>query len=235
MRSEFHHSATLIDHQRLPSVQTRSLRVAYEGPSMRRHIAVILPLTCVALMAVSTTAHAETLHSHTMVDPRGDVRKVVDGTGSPVAAPHQSHGDIRRTAFRHTDHALWLRMRLTDLNRTGDLFNTYVRLRTNTGLYRGVSVMAGSRRFFGEERWAGGTLMERLDGRPVNSCTMDHEIDYTNNVLALRIPRTCLGQPRWIRANARFTSFRYRGTSPTSFIDFAGDSPTTWTRRLRSP
>jgi hypothetical protein len=201
---------------------------------MIRKLTALVALGLVLVAATPAAGQAEGLHRYAVIDPRGDVRKTAGGDGSLVAAPNRKHGDIRSTTFRHGAGGIWMRMRFTELGRIADLFNASVRLRTDTDVYRGVAVMAGSRRFFGESRWRGGALVERRDGRPVDSCAATHRINYDTNVIVLRVPRTCLGDPRWVRANAGFSSFRY-GKNAMSFIDGGNDSPqgvTGWSPRL---
>jgi hypothetical protein len=201
---------------------------------MIRRLTALVALGLVLLVATPAVGQADDLHRYTVSDPRGDVKKTASGDGPMVAAPNREHGDIRSTTVRHGVGGIWVRMRFNELGRIDDLFNASVRVRTNTGLYRGVAVMAGSQQFFGDSRWRGGTLVERRDGRPVDSCTAAHRIDYDTNVIMLRIPRTCLGSPRWVRANAVFSAFRY-GNNAMAFIDGGNDSPnglTGWSPRL---
>ncbi len=129
-----------------------------------------LGVLCLLVLVGSTTTvvQAAVVHGHTIIDPRGDVSKSGGPNSPDRIAPRQAHGDIVRTTFRHSENAVWMRMRFRELARTGDSLVAMVRLRTNDGAYREVSVVALSPRMQGQIGWRGAIDVERRDSSPVN-------------------------------------------------------------------
>jgi hypothetical protein len=160
-----------------------------------------------------------------IVDARGDVRRM-DANGHWVKADGEQRADILRTRIQHTDHALLVRTKLDRLAREGRRVAMAMRIRTNDGTGRIVQLEAGRR-----IGWRGQTMIDNRRGSAVQ-CRTSHAIDYANDVMMVRIPSSCLGNPRWVQA-----------TLVTVFLGgrtFLADNPhnTTmriggvWTRRI---
>ena len=85
--------------------------------------------------------------------------------------------------------------------------------------------------------WQGSADLRRRSGSPVK-CAISHQINYTRNVIRLRVPRSCLKDPRWVQANV-FTL----GVFDQKALRMVGDSAhgprrpakLTWTQRLHHP
>lgn len=151
-------------------------------------------LSTVALsagLAVGTagTAAAQTL---TDVDQRGDVQSFTMESEEPTAAPTVTNGDVLRTVFNHAERRVSLRITYADLRRVGQFRSDSVRVVTDEGARREVSVFAGP------GTWRGQADMVRPSGRPVD-CDVAHKIDYDRNVVTISFPRTCVGNPLWVR------------------------------------
>lgn len=69
-----------------------------------------------------------------------------------------------RTTFRHGENAVWMRMRFRELARTGDSLIAMMRLRTNDGVFREVSVLAFSPKYKSGPGWRGA-----IDGSDVTT------------------------------------------------------------------
>lgn len=125
-------------------------------------------------------------------DPRGDVRSFSGDSETSVAAPAVTNGDIVSTRFTHGLRRVSVRLHLADLRRTGAFRAEYVRIVTNEGLRREVSLTAAP------GLWRGRAEMDRPSGRKVR-CAVRHDIDYAHDVVTLDFPRTCISSPRWVR------------------------------------
>jgi hypothetical protein len=70
-------------------------------------------------------------------------------------------------------------------------------------------------------------------------CTAAHRINYTTNVIRLRVPRSCLNDPRWVQANViSLGEFGRPEAQARAFFDNAhGPSRrlNDWSRRLHRP
>jgi hypothetical protein len=163
---------------------------------MLRRLATTTACTTACTIALtllgSATAQAAT---RSFVDGPGDVWTL--GENPNTRMPNREQGDILRTTFTHTQRAVVVRTKFAELNRKGRRIFVFTRLRTNTGLVRDVSLDAGPRPR--TNRWRGTTTLDRRDDTVVD-CATAHRIDYAANLAVLRIPRTCLANPRTVQA-----------------------------------
>lgn len=151
-----------------------------------------------------------------IVDARGDVR-LIDANGHWVKADGEQRADILRTRIQHTNHAVVVRTKLDRLAREGRL-GMAMRIRTNDGTGRFVQLDVGRR-----IGWHGKTTITTRRGAAVQ-CRTSHTVDYANDVMAVRIPGACLGNPRWVQATL-VTVFFGRRT-------FLADNPHSTTMRI---
>jgi hypothetical protein len=200
---------------------------------MLRKVVALVAL-CLIPFSASAVAHAESVSSLTLIDERGDMWVVGPEEGPPVAAPRQRRGDIRRTIIRHGAHAVTVRTRFSELSRKPQGHFLVVVLRTNTGVLRDVYIVAGQ--FSRPPDWRGYVVVERRNGRPVD-CAAAHNINYTTNVMRLRVPRSCLQDPRWVQAKVFYTGVYGKGGTFALKEHFdnahnAGSQATGWTRHI---
>lgn len=159
---------------------------------MARPLGRTLSIVAVAAgLAVGTagTAAAQTL---TDVDQRGDVQSFTMDSEEPAPAPTVANGDILRTVFNHAERRVSVRVKYADLRRIGQFRNDGIKVVTNEGVRREVSVFAG------QGMWRGQADMVRPSGRPVD-CDIAHKIDYDRNLVTISFPRSCVSNPRWVR------------------------------------
>jgi hypothetical protein len=189
---------------------------------MIRRIALLGAAVALTLGAPAT-AQAAVLN---LVDDRGDVYKAV-GDARPEHAVGERRTDIVRTHIRHTARAFVVRTKLVDLRRErGDGEGLVMRMRTNDGLYRVVGVVAS--RSIG---WRGFFDMTRRDGTSVE-CAASHEFNYERDYISVRIPSSCLSDPRWVQSTV--VSFLEQGR--TSLSDTPHNNTArfnVWTPRVR--
>lgn len=153
-----------------------------------------------------------------IVDEQGDVRRLSADGSHFVLAEGERRADILSTRIMHTDRALVVTTTLDRLAREGRQIGMSMRIRTNDGTGRFVD-LAASRRL----GWAGETSISSRRGAVVQ-CHTGHRIDYANDVLSVRIPRSCLGNPRWVQLTLVSVFFGGR--------TLLADNPHTTTMRL---
>lgn len=98
--------------------------------------------------------------------------------------------DIRRAVVVHDLYALRVRMRFEDLKRAG--YGSYwFNLKTPSHYYQaGIFTEPGM--------WQGRLYFQGDDGS--RSCEgFTRRVDYVEDVVTMRIPRSCLQEPRWVR------------------------------------
>jgi hypothetical protein len=164
--------------------------------SVRRGM-ITLAVAAGLTIGAAGPASAETL---TVRDARGDVMsfKMSDMGDDPEAEPQMTlrpnvaNGDVLRTVFRHTSDRVAVRVTFAELKRAGEFRGDFVRVVTNEGVRRNVSIYAG------RGMWKGEAEMTRPNDTTVR-CAVRHKIDYDTNVVTVSFPRTCVSNPRWVR------------------------------------
>jgi len=151
-------------------------------------------LVTAALVAQPTAATADVLVQR---DAVGDVARSPVGASSYTPAPTQAHGDIVATRVVHARRAIWVQVRLRELTTASNGNFHLVSIRTPWRL-RTVEIDA----FPGH--WEGRAVMTDAHGGVV-PCAVTHRIDYDRNRVMLRVPRPCLGTPRWVQVGIRST------------------------------
>jgi hypothetical protein len=166
---------------------------------MLRKLVTLSVCTIFLALVSPSAAHAE---SRTLVDARGDVWAMDSPTvGENTLVPEREQGDILRTVFDHGNRRVVIRTKFAKLDREGQMSIMAIKLRTNTGMVRRVALLAGPDQF--TNRWRG--ILMRGDGTPMPCAS--HSIDYDANFAEVRIPRSCLGDPRWIQGSLAAGTF----------------------------
>lgn len=152
---------------------------------------VVPVLAAVAIIfGASVSAQAAVVD---IIDARGDVHRLdVDGDQF-VLTEGEQRADILRTRIQHAGRALVVSTKLARLAREGREVGMTMRVRTNEGIYRVVDLTA-SRRI----GWGGRAMM--ASRRAMVECRVGHNINYATDAMKVRIPRSCLGNPRWVQA-----------------------------------
>jgi hypothetical protein len=151
---------------------------------------LLLPVIAGIVLALGVPAAAEAATLN-LVDERGDVHRMTDD-GTFTAAVGEVRADILRTTIQHTDRALVVRTKLRQLRREANI-GMARRVRTNDGTYRELSLDANRRL-----GWRGQVTLMRRGGATVD-CATTHQINYATAVMSVRIPRSCLNDPRWVQ------------------------------------
>lgn len=162
---------------------------------MRLVRAVVIMVCCVVLAGVPAAASAEILRHR---DPVSDVARSPIGSNAYVLAPKVVQGDIVASRVAHARRAIWIRLRLRELTATTN--GSFLRIGiASDRRYRAIEIDA----FPGH--WTGQSVTTNSRGLVV-ACAVRHRIDYDRNLVTLRVPRTCLGKPRWVRVGLRLTT-----------------------------
>ena len=183
----------------------------------RRAIVALVTCALAPFVGVSSAEAAEI----TVADSTGDVREGDDGR----LAPRVSNGDITNVSYDHRAARVVIRAEYVELLRprgdSGLFFAS--RMRTNEGAYRVAFTSADA----GEPQGVTYLSARRREVR----CNVDERIDYFGNAIQVRIPRTCLSRPRWIR----FTSYHATFTENRDTFDNPHDDgtiPSAWTSKV---
>jgi len=178
--------------------------------------ALVITLTGIA------PAHAD---RYTATDAASDVYKDTctydpdtgDETGCTDAVdPTVTEGDILSTLINHGHKYVVITTKFAELTKSTDTRFFYVPLQTNEG-YRRDAVL-----FIDPDFAPYGIFQVTLrNGDDAHCVGADKAIDYTANTITIRVPRTCLSMPYWIRAGAGYGRMTWSETEDTTFLDDA--------------
>lgn len=160
---------------------------------MRTHHTLLPAAVIGSLAAVALAAAPAQAQQSSTRDAARDVT-VFRGEGGTTTRAVIKNGDIRRTTIAHKAGKVTLRVSFRDLAKKGNGLLQYTDIRTPTSRYD-LSVFAGP------GNWAG--------AHPSSCAGAAHKINYRTNVFTYAIPRSCLGDPRWVRVG--FATATYEG------------------------
>ena len=155
----------------------------------------IVVAVAAAVALVPAAAYADT-KSH--VDPAGDVRSVAydPNTGADAsteaAEPAARLGDITKVKVTHGASTIKFTLRFRDLSKAGfAALYEFAIVSPNGVRYANVVAAPG--------HWKGKAyLTKKPNGKKVR-CSIDHHIDYGDNVVVATVPRSCLGRPKVVK------------------------------------
>jgi hypothetical protein len=195
-------------------VRTRAALVAAAAltgllvaPTSAAGVAESTGTTLVATLPTTHPASASpSPSSATYADPRGDVWKTIDSDQSQQEAtpdPGLVPTDVIRTRFRHLHSRVRLRMTFVDLQRVADprapvsdegirYYQVFVYVATSDGNGQYIYMAIG-------HNGAGKVTMHPFLGHGRTPCATSHAIDYREDWIRVGFPRTCLGDPEWVR------------------------------------
>lgn len=154
-----------------------------------------------AVVLLPSAANAASL---LRTDTVGDVQVItVDDTGNtvgdPVVVPTRTIGDVTKTRITHSSTSVRVEMYYKALPKSGSYNDHEFRFVTNK-TERDVSVEAGT------GAWAGKSSMYTKSGNKVSCTTLKHLIDYPNHRVILTVPRSCLGNPTFVKVGGGFVA-----------------------------
>ena len=179
--------------------------------------ATLVALTVLAPLASTAPANAARLLTP---DAAGDAWvKGADGVFSEAGS--RANTDVVASAVRHTDRFVNASVRYDDLVRDGDRIVTPVRLHASNGttyLLR-VTTQAGDR--------DGTARLLRYTGQGAQTARvacdgLQHSVSYADDLVAVSVPRSCLGRPAWVRYGGTVRTVDSEGTVFTDAL-LSGD------------
>jgi hypothetical protein len=159
---------------------------------MSRNVALFSSgVLAVTMLTVSEPSASATQFTTSVVltDRSGDVWLDDDANVSFPPA------DVRRAVVRHATYAVRIRFRFVDLRRLG-----YQGFEATIETPIQAFAVAQVRSEPGLRSGRHGFLVGDLSNDPATGCPgMSHRINYATEVVRMRIPRSCLGRPNWVR------------------------------------
>lgn len=152
-------------------------------------------------------------------DAAGDMAAFTESAEGEATTPAPGHraGDVTSVVVRHGRRAVKMKVSFTQLRRSH--FNAvFGELRTDTA----------KRHFVVEDERGRRPRLYVVNNRfrPVcGGATVD--VDYRANTVAVRLPRTCLKRPDWVRATAMSANDNSGGTNTFYLDDAFSPSPIT--------
>jgi hypothetical protein len=161
---------------------------------LTRTAAVIGAFLVSAALAATPPAVAgdEPLTKVVLRDGTGDVWRMTLGSADKVRRPA---ADVKRAVVRHVPATVRVRMRFADLRRAGSQSYQVTYRTPGGGYYLAVLESLPGARSGRSSLW--GMESERRLRCP----ELRHRIDYARDLVALSVPRSCLGDPSWVRVN----------------------------------
>lgn len=165
-----------------------SLYSGKENPSPMKLPRSVVVAAVAAVVLVPSAAHAD---SYKQVDAVGDVQSSpMSGSVAFTPTPDRVTGDVTYTKITHRARVIKVKIAFRDLDRAGPNAQ-FMRFKSNR-LNREVGLLAYP------GTWRGKAAMSTFSDKKV-SCNLRHDIDYVANTVVVNVPRSCLGNPRWVR------------------------------------
>lgn len=131
----------------------------------------------------------------THADPSGDAVVFTDDETAVTVAPDRAQGDVVQTTISHTRTKVVIRVRMRAIPR--DDWEAFGVIRTPRATFQLIQLKYGTSRHFG--------IVKSEGFRPVRCAAKSSRIDRT--ALVFTVARSCVGNPRWIRAAAGIASY----------------------------
>jgi hypothetical protein len=193
---------------------------------MRLVRSAILAAAAATVVLAPTVADADT-YRHT--DAVGDVYANVGEADTYAPAPDRAIGDVVSNTIKHKKRAVLLQLAYRDLVNNGEI-DTHVFFIRTSRMTRTVRLYASS------SNPGGKAVMYKGKNNKVR-CHVRRHIDYTLNTAKVVVPRSCLGNPRWVKVG--MGSVMFSGTTPadTTWVDDAlstgTDGAAVWSPKVR--
>lgn len=93
---------------------------------------------------------------------------------------------------RHGEHAVTARLRFVNLRRVKGIHLYFIGIGTRAGSFL-VGVEASP------DDWPGGSVLFDETDNQAPCHRLTHRMDYAEDLVTIRVPRSCLGTPAWVR------------------------------------
>lgn len=102
--------------------------------------------------------------------------------------------DVDKVVVKHTARRIVVTATYAELKKQDITLGASSRMRFDDGPAVGMYVDTW-------QKWSGETVLYKKSGMPIECAGFDHAIDYTANTVQLSVPRSCVGNPRWVEVN----------------------------------
>jgi hypothetical protein len=174
------------------------------------HASRLLLAVLISLAATLTIVPSSSADRVVRRDARHDLAFVLDESPSRPA-PAYSDPDVVRTVVAHRHHRVIMRFRFARLDRLHAEYDVAGVIETPARF--GYRFDVEWRRF--EPVIVSLTHLSAHGGTSVDCPRLRPLLDLKRDLIRIRIPRKCLGSPRWVR----LAMYVARGTSPGFLID----------------
>jgi hypothetical protein len=165
----------------------------------------VLVATAVAAVLAPTAAQAKT---YTSTDAANDVVVVTLPSGSTSPAADRAEGDIVSSVVKHKSRAVILSMHFQELTPGQTALHWYG---IKTGKMTRIVLFQTD-----AAHPSGQAALFNPKAKRVR-CRVGYSVDYTANTASVKVPRSCLGKPRWVRVAMQEGSAS--GTPGQSYVD----------------
>lgn len=161
---------------------------------MRLIRSTILVAAAAAVALVPTAALAD---GSGHIDATGDVQSVaLDASGkvsnpTATAEPATTNGDITSVSAKNGARKIKVVLHFADLNPLGS-WQVHEVLIATPGKSRVAFIKAAP------GHWGGAAFLGTAKGKKVR-CSVRHHIDYTRNLVVVKVPASCVGRPKVIK------------------------------------
>ncbi len=191
---------------------------------MMRTSLLTAAIASIAVLTTALPAHAEKL---ALKDATGDVWEADQDTIS--RSDERINIDLKKSTLTHSESSLDLDAKYADLRRNAKgRFALTLEIRDNESDYTYGLVLARSGKPQGRASLSDDT------GERVRCPDLDHKLSYGKESIALSIPRTCLGEPTWVRARIGAARIKKADAETVYFDDASSTRAFTrrWTERI---
>jgi hypothetical protein len=150
---------------------------------------------------------------YTHADPAGDVASTVGQSDTYTPAPERVEGDVISSTVKHGARTVVMTLVYRDLSDSAEV-DGHVYFVHTSKMNRVVRLYANS------TNPGGKAVLTKANGKKV-SCHVRRHIDYNLNTAKVIVPRSCLGQPRWVKVGMGSVMFSAAGASGPVWIDDA--------------
>jgi hypothetical protein len=171
-------------------------------------------IVTVAVAAVVPLLPAAAYADHyTRGDAAGDVASTVGQSDAYTPAPERVEGDVISSTVKHGARTVVMTLAYRDLADSAEVDEHVYFVHTNR-MNRVVRLFANS------SNPGGKAVLTKVNGKKVR-CNVRRHIDYNLNTAKVIVPRSCLGQPRWVKVGMGSVMFSAAGASGTVWVDDA--------------
>jgi hypothetical protein len=176
---------------------------------MRLVRTALVVATALAVPLIPTAAEANT-YRHS--DAANDVVAFAPGATTPTPQPDRANGDVIASTVKHKRTKIIAQMAYRDLANV-DGVNGHVFLIKSNKLTRVVTVVS-------LPNVPSRVVVTKPSGKKV-SCKAKRYLDYSLKTVTVKVPRSCLGNPRWVKVGMASVFMTGLTSSDTQYVDDA--------------